>query len=374
MIMVWVTMFATARAHEIQPTIVDFRTEGQEISLTMRLNAEALLSGINLDGLLDTDEAIENADYDALRDLPEAALASRIPGLLTVWNDLPLIMAGDTPVALRIEEVFVQPQPNIEVPRYSIVEARATVLDGANSVTFGWPEGAGAMVLRQQNVQDPFTGFLEFGARTRAIDLSGGAAAGGWRSFLTYIPVGFDHIVPQGLDHILFVLGLFFLSTRMGPLLWQVTAFTLAHTVTLALGALNIVTVPEHIVEPIIAASIVYVAVENIFFRGFSPWRPMVVFLFGLLHGLGFASVLQEFGLPAGQFIPALIGFNVGVELGQLAVIALAALWIWLAARCAQFADPEYGWYDAIYTPIAISGSVLIGFIGAYWVVERVFL
>ena len=185
----------------------------------------------------------------------------------------------------------------------------------------------------------------------------------GWVAFASYIPVGFDHIVPKGLDHILFVLGLFFLSARLGPLFWQISAFTLAHTVTLALGALGWVSVSGAIVEPLIAASIVFVAVENIFSKGLSPWRPAIVFGFGLLHGLGFASVLGEFGLPTGQFIPALIGFNVGVEVGQLAVIAVAfSLVGWFVRK---------DWYR---TAISIPASLAIAAVGVWWVIERTIL
>jgi len=175
--------------------------------------------------------------------------------------------------------------------------------------------------------------------------------------------VGFDHIVPKGLDHILFVLGLFFLSPKLGALFWQGSAFTLAHTVTLALGALGWVNVPGSIVEPLIAASIVAVAVENIVSGGLSKWRPLVIFGFGLLHGLGFASVLGEFGLPEGQFIPALLGFNIGVELGQLAVIAVAFALVFWAVR--------KEWYRRV---IAIPASLVIAAIGAFWVVERTLL
>ena len=165
------------------------------------------------------------------------------------------------------------------------------------------------------------------------------------------------------MDHILFVLGLFFLSTRLRPLIWQVSAFTLAHTVTLALGALGWVNVPGSIVEPLIAASIVYVAIENIFTSGLNRWRPVVIFGFGLLHGLGFASVLGDFGLPEGQFIPALIGFNIGVEFGQLAVIAMAFVLVFWAMK--------QDWYRS---RIAVPASCVIAAVGAYWFVERVFL
>ena len=193
------------------------------------------------------------------------------------------------------------------------------------------------------------------------IPREGGSTQTAWEAFVDYVIVGFDHIVPQGLDHILFVLGLFFFSLRMGALLWQVTAFTLAHTITLALGALDIIRLPGDIVEPIIAASIVYVGIENLFLRKLPPWRPFVVFGFGLLHGLGFASVLQDFGLGNDHFVPKLIGFNVGVEVGQLAVIAAA--WVTLALFFGRFE-----WY---HRRIAAPVSVAIAIIAAFWVFER---
>jgi len=141
-------------------------------------------------------------------------------------------------------------------------------------------------------------------------------------------------------------------------MIWQVSAFTLAHTVTLALDALGHVSVPAQIVESSIAAWIVFVALENILANTLSRWRPVVVFGFGLLHGPGFASVLGDFSLPADQFVPALIGFNVGVELGHLTVIAIAFLTIgyW-------FGDKP--WYR---TRIAIAA------VGAWWFIEWVFL
>jgi len=209
-----------------------------------------------------------------------------------------------------------------------------------------------------------YTGLLSGGEISPPITAGGGTSEGGWQSFARYIGVGFDHIIPKGLDHILFVLGLFFLSARLGPLLWQVSAFTLAHTVTLALGALGWVNVPAQIVEPLIAASIVYVAVENIVSDGLSRWRTALIFGFGLLHGLGFASVLGEFGLPTAQFIPALIGFNIGVELGQLAVIAAAFLLVGLWFR-------DEPWYRRF---IAIPASLCIAAVGAFWVIERTVL
>jgi len=183
-----------------------------------------------------------------------------------------------------------------------------------------------------------------------------------WQIWGEYIKLGYLHIIPKGLDHILFILGLFFASTRIRPLLLQITAFTLAHTVTLALATLGLIKIPAMIIEPLIALSIAYVAVENIILksRKTSTWRPAIVFGFGLLHGLGFASVLMNLGLPQSGFLSGLIAFNIGVELGQLSIIALLSLLLY------RFIQKS--WYPA---KISIPSSIIIALIGVYWTVER---
>ena len=178
-----------------------------------------------------------------------------------------------------------------------------------------------------------------------------------------YTKAGVEHIVPKGADHILFVLGLYLSSLLFVSLLWQVTAFTLAHSVTLGLAALGMVTAPGAIVEPLIALSIAWIAIENCVFKQPSKWRPLVVFVFGLLHGLGFASVLSDYGLPKDDLIPSLLAFNVGVELGQLSVLFAAALLTWWFRK-------KQGYRRYVQIPL----SVLIGAVGIYWFIERVFL
>ncbi|MEL6557516.1 MAG: HupE/UreJ family protein [Bacteroidota bacterium] len=176
-----------------------------------------------------------------------------------------------------------------------------------------------------------------------------------------FVKAGVEHIIPKGLDHILFVLGLFFSSLILGSLLWQVTAFTLAHTITLALAALGVMQVPGEIVEPLIALSIVWIAVENCLFHKTTRWRPAVVFGFGLLHGLGFASVLSEYGLPKGGLIPSLMAFNIGVELGQLLVLVMAAILFWFIRNKV--------WYRK---RVQIPASFMIALVGLFWFIERI--
>ncbi|MFT6903287.1 MAG: hypothetical protein ACJAXS_003510 [Colwellia sp.] len=181
-------------------------------------------------------------------------------------------------------------------------------------------------------------------------------------NIVEYIYQGFVHILPQGLDHILFVLALFLLATKTSTLLWQVSAFTLAHTITLALGIFGIINLPSSIVEPLIALSIAYVAIENIFYHKLTKWRLPIIFAFGLLHGLGFAAVLVELGLPKSEYISSLISFNIGVEFGQITVIVLALLATrWFAKK------PQYRQY------VVIPLSVLIAVIAIYWFIERTF-
>ena len=181
-------------------------------------------------------------------------------------------------------------------------------------------------------------------------------------SLLTWIDAGFHHILPLGIDHICFILGLFLLQPKMRPLLWQTSAFTVAHSITLALVVLGVITAPAKIVEPMIALSIAYVGIENLWVRELKPWRVVLVFCLGLLHGMGFASVMKELDLPQGEVIKPLIGFNLGVELGQVTVLALAfAVTFWFIMH-SRF---------RIFRKIA---SALIAMVGLYWTYERIFL
>jgi hypothetical protein len=175
-----------------------------------------------------------------------------------------------------------------------------------------------------------------------------------------YLWLGYTHILPKGLDHILFVLGLFLLSPRLKTMLLQVTAFTIAHSITLGLSIYGLVSLPSRIVEPLIALSIAYVAIENLVTRNLKPWRLALVFMFGLLHGLGFAGVLRELGLPRSEFLTALLTFNIGVEGGQLTVIAAALL------VTAPFMNK--GWY---HQRVVIPASLAIAAVGVYWTITR---
>ena len=178
-----------------------------------------------------------------------------------------------------------------------------------------------------------------------------------------YLKLGFTHIIPGGFDHILFVTGLCLLSNKIKVILWQATAFTVAHSITLALSMKNVIVAPSSIVEPIIALSILFVAVENLLLSELKPWRIVLVFLFGLIHGLGFASSLNEIGLPRNKFITSIISFNIGVEIGQIAVIT--AVFVLLVIPFGN--SPNYR--NRIVFPL----SIIIALIALYWTIERTF-
>lgn len=359
------TYSGLTRAHEITPTIIEMEPlQGNQIEMRVDANLEALMIDMGSDHE-DTDESPKAAQYNALRSLDENALALQASAFVKeLISRMTLMDQQGQPVALVIESqhVTVNPQPDLDLARQSLISYQLNLGEAQGLFTFKWAEGLGNVVVRITN-EGSATGALWVaeGTVSEPFDLLAGTLEE--QSFIDYIIIGFEHILPLGLDHILFVLGLYLLSQRFKDLLWQVSAFTLAHTVTLALAVLGYVNLPGSIVEPLIALSIVYVAVENLYRKQVSRSRVVLVFGFGLLHGLGFAGVLSEIGLSSTAFVPSLIAFNIGVELGQLAVILgtyfLVGRW---------FGNKPY-WN----TVFRIPASLFIALIGAYWFIERTF-
>jgi hypothetical protein len=236
-----------------------------------------------------------------------------------------------------------------------LIRLTGHVPPAARSFRFAYDLVLGAFPL----TVDGRTVWLTGGQESEVFPIAGdgsGQAASRLRVAGQYLVLGFEHIVPKGLDHILFVLGIFLLGSAWRPVLLQVTTFTIAHSITLGLTSYGVVSLPSSIVEPMIALSITYVAVENLFTATLTPWRVGLVFAFGLLHGMGFAGVLRELGLPRSEFMTALVTFNLGVEAGQLTVIATAALLL------------TVGWFTRWRRPACL----LIAAVGAYWTIVRI--
>jgi hydrogenase/urease accessory protein HupE len=178
-----------------------------------------------------------------------------------------------------------------------------------------------------------------------------------------FIPAGAYHIF-IGPDHILFIVGLLLMGGSLLRLLTIVTAFTVAHSITLSLAALGILSPPAHLIEPAIALSIVYVGIDNLMV-GKSGWdvRAWIAFFFGLIHGFGFASVLQEFGLPRQALGWSLFSFNFGVEIGQVCIVVVVASLLAALRKRNQTLSRQ----------VATIGSVIVILAGSYWFIQRVF-
>ncbi len=277
--------------------------------------------------------------------------------------------------AAEFDGVAAHPEIHIEVaPAIDAYSAPAATIRLAGtrppgSRQFTWTyaltSASYALSVHSGDERAPATQWVEGNSRSTAIALDAVQdAATGLDLAIDYVVLGFTHIVPGGIDHVLFVLGIFLLSRRVRPVLMQITAFTVAHSITLGLSIYGIVSLPSSIVEPLIAASIAYIAIENVVVRDVKPSRVWLVFAFGLLHGLGFAGALREVGLPRSEFLTALLAFNVGVELGQLAVIGAAFVLV-------GYRFGGRSWYRR---RVVLPASACMACFGVVWTLQRLHL
>jgi hypothetical protein len=351
-------------AHDLERTrvVLEFRTDGS-FGLDIANDPQWLM--LRLEPFLE--DYPEIPERPAAELLPPAERDARLARLTPVMRDR---------IVLFVDGREIRPAAVAYVPPAMPTEPDGTPSPGHYRMEGRVPPDARLLRWFYGIVADPYpltirradgqvqTEWIGGTVWSRPIDLTGQfVPPTRWEVARQYVGLGYTHIMPKGLDHILFVLGLFLLGTGLAPLLWQVTAFTVAHTITLGLSIYGFVSLPSRVVEPLIALSIAYVAIENVFTRRLHPWRVLVVFLFGLLHGLGFAGVLGELGLPRAEFLTALLSFNLGVELGQLTAIGAAFLLLWPAMR--------RSWYRP---RIVVPASLAIALIGAYWMATRVTL
>jgi len=353
-------------AHEIRPAIVTvtFKADGR-YQIDISANMEAVLAGVSPKHA-DTNESPNARSYNQLRALPSAELKARIQDFSGTYLAGITIEFDGVRASPVLESLEVPDVGDLQRARLSTLHLAGTGPAGAREFRWTYAPAFGSSVLRlQKQGREGMAAFwLKEGASSEPYPLTGAVKTVARGEVVKqYTALGFTHILPKGLDHILFVLGLFLLSVKWKPLLIQVTSFTVAHTITLGLSIYGFISLSPAIVEPLISASIVYVAIENVITSELKPWRAFVVFGFGLLHGMGFAGVLHEIGLPRSEFLTALLTFNLGVELGQLSVITLAYLLVGLWWR-------NKPWYhQRIVRPL----SILIAAVGCYWTVERVF-
>lgn len=360
---------STINSHEIKPAIVDLIIAGGQASIDFKINAEQILSGVDASQYQDTNDAPQAELYDQYREKNEEELKQDIQENWNLFQDQ-ITISGLEESSLNLVDLMIDQDVNPEYPRDTNLKTEIPL--NQNQFTIQFATELGPVVIRQfEDINKKnmiFSTYLQPGEISA--ELSPVSEATMSQTIIEYIILGMEHIVPKGLDHILFIFGVFFFAVKLKPLLWQVTMFTLAHSLTLILASLKLVFIPASIIEPLIALSIGYVAFENIFqkrlqdkFRTRSnTLRYAVIFLFGLIHGLGFAFVLEDIGLPTGQLILSLLSFNIGVEIAQIGLVVLAYIvMIWPSKQL---------WYR---TAIQIPCSLVIGLIGIYWFFERVF-
>ena len=357
-------LWTPAGAHTIRPAIVTVTfSPDATFQVQIETNVESILARIGTEHT-DTDDSPNTRLYNEFRGLPSSELRAEFPDFVPTFVDALSATFDDRRVKLDFVRINVPDVGDLDLARKSTIFLTGKIPAGARQFVWRYPDAYGSNVLRLRYagaeamqsvwlrtgiVSDPFILAETIVPRSR-IEVA-----------RDYVALGFTHIMPLGLDHILFVVGIFLLSLKLKTILWQVTAFTVAHTITLGMSIYGLISLSPTIVEPLIAASIVYGGVENILIGELRKWRVVIVFLFGLLHGMGFAGVLNEIGLPRSEFLTALLTFNVGVELGQLAVIGLSlAILGWFRFK---------PWYRA---GLVIPLSALISLIGLYWTVERV--
>jgi len=358
-----------AGAHELRPAILDvgvLEAAPDQLTITLTFSGEAFLADIDLAAVTNTDDSGRSGTYDALRAMPPQILADRLTSAFDRLAARVVVMSGDRPLPLEVVAIDVVDEPDLDLARDTRLELRAGLPGPGEAISVQWEPSLGALLIRQMGRGgDPaYSDYLPNGGPSQPFMLTHAPPVAMTAVIAKYIHSGIIHIVPAGLDHILFVVGLLAYGLSARGLVFQVSLFTVAHTITLAAASLGWVTIPGSIVEPLIALSIAWIGIENIVRRSahVAALRLLVVFAFGLLHGLGFASVLADFGLPQGAFLVGLLSFNIGVEIGQL-IIVIPIFFILMAVR---LTDRQFRRIFQI--PV----STLISAIGVFWFAERV--
>lgn len=367
--MLFLTTTTSAYADVVKPALIEVSVYSTgDVEVSIRASIEALLTGINAE-YKNTQDAPNAAEYDQYRVLEPSQLMAVFDSFQQEMLSQVELKGDDKKIELSIASVNIPEPGYTKVPRISVIILKGEVEKNTKALQWYYPASFGDNAVRVRQVDlanekwhwsewqwlrrdEPSNAFSLEAVFTKAPVTE---------TIWSYMVVGFEHIVPKGADHILFILGLFLFSIRMRPLLWQVTMFTVAHTITLGLSMNGILSLPSVIVEPLIALSIAYVGIENIYSKRLHNSRLVLVFMFGLLHGLGFAGVLSDFGMPDEDFAIALISFNVGVEFGQLAVISLAFFAVGFWFRLSE-------WYRK---RVIIPGSLAISIVGMFWTIDR---
>ena len=359
-------LLGSAKADVVKPALVEVSLfSDYRVEVAIELSLEAAMSDIGTQ-YKNTQDAPSSDYYDELRALEPAVLRQRFDSFSAEFQQgFDLKLDGQSmPLSLIQAEIDIIGYK--KRPRKTRLVYEAQFKRWPSEFRWQYIKRYGDSALRWQIYQaDSYNWsqwtWLREGAASESIELSQAPQPDMLSQVSQFIGIGFDHVIPLGWDHILFIVGMALSSLVFRNLLLLTLTFTVAHTLTLGLAAADLVNISARIVEPLIAFSIAYVALENLSPRFVLKRKTVWVFVFGLVHGLGFASMLREFEMVERDFLTTLISFNIGVELAQVLVVVLTVLPL-LLLRTIGVSYRQWA-----VMPI----SILIAVIGLWWGIER---
>ena len=362
---IFLNFFSHLSAHEIKPAIVEFNKVKNQINIVLKFNAEAFLANIDTSDYKETINFSNSIKYSELRLLPREILKEKVfESRDQIINSI-FIKTSKKQLNLKLVEINVLEEKNIEKVRFTKVYLKTEIKFIETPITFSAKKIFGPLIFKNfsnidKNTDKPQSQWLKPGNQTSNLGIlqvknntTNFSILGIWNGILEIILYGFDHI--------LFILGLFFFSHKLKPLLIQVTTFTIAHSITLIFGGLGYITISPLIIEVIIAASIIWIGFENLFRKKIKVSRLGVIFTFGLIHGLGFASMFKPKGLEGTDYYLNLLSFNIGIELGLLITLLPLIILIPLFNRLT--------WYRIL---IAMPASIIIALFGVEMFIDRI--
>ena len=367
-IAIFINFFSTITiSHEIKPSIADFTYDENFLNIKIRLNAELILSNIDASKISNTNSSSLSDIYDKLRVLNTIELENLFK---SSWQEISTnidIKINNETKKINLINIEVEDIKNFEISRDTHIYLQVLLNNNSEYFTFSWIKKYGPIILRENSnhkLEDElFTEYLQSGIESNQFSFNEKNFKNRLNSFIKFFVLGVQHIIPKGLDHILFIFGLFLFSSSLKKLITQITIFTIAHSITLIFVSLSLMKINPQIVEPIIALSIVYVGIENIFKNYVKEYlRYVVILFFGLLHGLGFALVLSDIGYRSTDLFINLISFNIGIEVAQISIVLV--LYLLVALNFAK--NKNYRMF------FQVPSSILISSIGLYWFFERI--
>ncbi|MDG2475220.1 MAG: HupE/UreJ family protein [Paracoccaceae bacterium] len=355
--------FSVCYSHEEQPSILDFEIKSNHITIKIQTDLEVLLN----DEFNNRDSSKIDLADEMGRPFAKNIVADEIFDLVSQkWrsiSDLFVFNVDNERLELKLLNVSAEPLNFENESTIVDLKIEAQIPNGSEYFTLGWNKKLGDLIVRQQGEgENLYSGYLFNGTISPKIYLAKGKLLLSNAQFVNYVISGVYHIVPLGYDHILFIIGLYLFSHQLSKLVLQVSVFTGSHSISLVLASLGLINIPSSIVEPIIAASIIYIGLENYFVTEKTSYRIFLIFGFGILHGLGFASVLDSLNLTKDGIIFPLLGFNIGLEIGQILILILCFVTFgyWFKAKT---------WYQArIVRPL--SGVLVL--VGSFWFISRI--